>query len=107
LSNPRARAPAVAELWKPPVVRDSPHVRAVIEDDAKLIKSYDGRLEFYDLKTDPAESEPTALGDTRRLSLREQAVWLESLSSRAREQKVSPPLDEATVERLRALGYTP
>ena len=76
--------------------------RAIVRGREKAIWTDDGRVEFYDLAADPRERQPAALGTGARRRLEEALATIE-------QQPAAPPmtvpLDPATRDRLRALGY--
>jgi arylsulfatase A-like enzyme len=83
------------------------HRRSIIAGAHKLIVRADGSAEAYDLAADPKEQAATTLpagtaGELRQ-SLRRFAARVATTNSPA---YLVPPLDEATRERLHALGYT-
>jgi arylsulfatase A-like enzyme len=82
------------------------HARAIIRGAQKLVVTPQDKTTLYDLSTDPGEMQPLP-GDTQAA-----AMLLERLTARrsALQQHIagSPerqPLDDATREKLRALGY--
>jgi arylsulfatase A-like enzyme len=94
---------AFSELIKPPDEnRRSPHERAVVDGQHKLITGVDGEREYYDLAADPGEHQPAALTEAERLAL-ERA--LEPLRAYAARGGGGHEVDEDTKERMRALGY--
>ncbi|HJQ83765.1 MAG TPA: sulfatase/phosphatase domain-containing protein, partial [Candidatus Binatia bacterium] len=85
--------------------RVSPHERALVTRARKLIVGVNGEREFYRLDRDPGEKDPAGLDapERRRLEARLEAVRLAAERDRAPAE--AQPLDAATRERLRALGY--
>jgi arylsulfatase A-like enzyme len=94
------RAPAIAEIFQ--TTTDPPrHRLAVIRGDEKLVLGYDGSVSRFDLRRDPQEASPrpaTRAELSHALGEREQWIDLGGAPE-------APPLDAATRERLRALGY--
>jgi arylsulfatase A-like enzyme len=80
----------------------SHQLRAMVRGRDKAIWTDDGPAEFYDLADDPRERRPAALGTGARRRLED------ALASMEHEPATPPatvPLDPATRDRLRALGY--
>jgi hypothetical protein len=89
-----------------PIYIEASAVRAVRSAGYKLIRYPDGRVEFYDLASDATESRPLDCDET----CRELSAELDLLIELAASWKDDPgglsvELDEADLERLRALGY--
>ena len=83
------------------------HARAIISGSTKLVVSPTGASVYYDLERDPHELTPisSSLDDRgRRLAAALENVEAAHLS-RAATTVEKVPLDKATRERLRALGY--
>lgn len=90
------------------------HSQALVRKSLKLLLALQGRSgkkeavpEIYDLATDPGEKKPNsaelaAERETLQTALREQTL---SLVRRATLDRETAPVDEATKEKLRALGY--
>jgi arylsulfatase A-like enzyme len=78
------------------------HVQAIVGGPDKLLVTPKGESVLYDLEKDPRESEPLKTSENlaQRLAAR-RAV----LASRARPSSEGKPIDDATREKLRALGY--
>jgi arylsulfatase A-like enzyme len=78
--------------------------RALFDWPLKLVVSTDGRREVYDLDADPGEMQNLYRDSTSFPALEERLdVWLRSLRAAPGEPRA--PLDKATEESLRALGY--
>jgi arylsulfatase A-like enzyme len=106
--EPSAPGVAYSELIVPETGgwrRFGPHQRSVVAGRHKLIAGINGEMEYYDLEADPGERDPDALGEAERAALREQLeAFQERAASRARPREVKP-IDDATREQIRALGY--
>ena len=83
------------------------------EGDLKLVTSSKGDAFLYDLAVDPAESRdlaserPAELARMqKRLAAVRVALELPELTAELAVGEEAPPLDDATRERLRALGYS-
>lgn len=107
--RPLARAlparTAYAELLSTAAGKVPAQTHAVVGDLRKLIASPGGAEAFFDLRRDPGERDPNALDPAARTALRE---TLDGYRARTRGTAGSAErreLDEATRERLRALGY--
>jgi arylsulfatase A-like enzyme len=85
--------------------RYSPHVSSVVVGSHKLIAGEHGEMEYYDLKADPAERSPNALGEPERAALREALRELRQRVARGDAKRELKPIDDATREQIRALGY--
>jgi arylsulfatase A-like enzyme len=70
----------------------------------KYIRLLDGRRELYHLARDPGERRNLAAEATREAA-RFEARALEVLARRGTLADRSVPLDDSTIERLKALGY--
>jgi hypothetical protein len=82
----------------------------IVQGDKKLLLTPSGRTtETYDLNLDPRELDPLPrTGGTAVPELaRSLAGYRKELKARARAATERRPLDEATKEKLRALGYQP
>ncbi|MEO8605328.1 MAG: sulfatase [bacterium] len=77
---------------------------AVLVGHTKLFARTDGTEEFYDLTADPTERHPDALADAQRAVLRK-ALQTVRVKAETRSPFEAPPIDPATAERMRALGY--
>lgn len=94
-------------LKGPPQQDDRTHVEAIVRQSVKLLVRRDGRREVYDLAADPSETHPNpvvldAMATTLAGTLDDSAT---RLSRRARVAVEGETIDEATKEKLRALGY--
>lgn len=78
------------------------HAQAIVGGPQKLLVSPKGAGVLYDVRKDPHESEPLKPSAelAQRLAARRAALAL-----RARPSSSGTPLDDATREKLRALGY--
>jgi len=97
-------APLQSEL--PPTGEDADlrlHDAAVVDGMHKALRRLQGPPELYDLAADPGEHAPLAAGTWPALVGRLERVP----SAAAVSVPAAVPLDEATKEKLRALGYTP
>lgn len=89
------------------------HSQAIVRKSLKLLLALKGRPkkevpELYDLANDPSEKEPNPSGlaaerKALQTALREET---QSLIRRAALERETGTVDEATKEKLRALGYT-
>lgn len=83
------------------------HSSAIIQGDRKGLLGTTGALEVYDLATDPAERYP--LPPLTAVESADLLVTLDTmqaaLADRAEATSLARPLDDATKEKLRALGY--
>ncbi|MGH7787269.1 MAG: sulfatase [Candidatus Binatia bacterium] len=94
-------APVVSELQPTGEGIDARlHDAAVVGGSRKLLRRVGGGIEPYDLAGDPTESRPQTA-----------EAWPELVAALARvpvaPAPAAAPLDQATQERLRALGYRP
>ena len=94
----------ISELIQPDSMRHGTHERAILIDSHKFILDVDGEKAFFDQSTDAEEKEPTSLSNEDRLVL-EQALddFLAHVGERATSE--TKPMDQETLEQLRALGY--
>ena len=77
--------------------------RAIFSGDHKLVVPEPGRPELYDLARDPKEQQPASAATPPGRELASALdAWLRG-GQAAEGDRV--PVDETTVERLRALGY--
>jgi arylsulfatase A-like enzyme len=83
------------------------HRAALRRGAQKLLLRTNGFSELYDLGADPGETAPAPPGQDQRQSELEQRLAAErsTLQRRAGAVPERAPLDEATREKLRALGY--
>jgi arylsulfatase A-like enzyme len=98
---------AYTELIKPQGARRfTPHERAVVLTDRKLILGVGGEREFYRLDVDPGERNPDGVpaGERDALAARLEAVRAKAGGAATRRE--TKPIDAETRERMRALGYT-
>jgi arylsulfatase A-like enzyme len=104
---PAPERAAYAELLKQPGARRwTPHVRALVRRDSKLIEGIDGERAFFALDRDPGETDPTALDPAVRADLERQIAAHRARAEHAPAPAATIPLSEDARERLRALGYT-
>lgn len=84
------------------------HTVGLIDGNAKLLQGRDGET-LYDLRTDWGEQAPLASGGEVSVdALRERLTAMRAdLQRRAAPEAEQKPLDPATKEKLRALGYDP
>lgn len=80
---------------------------SLIQNTKKLILSSDGKSEFLELAGDTDEDIEHG---GEEFEIRDQMleilnIWVSEVEKRARLGEESPSLDEATIERLRSLGY--
>jgi arylsulfatase A-like enzyme len=97
---------AYTELIKPPGARRfTPHERALVLADRKLIAGVDGEREFYRLDVDPGERDPDGIpaGERRALETRLRAIHDHAAATRTPTE--TKAIDPETRERMRALGY--
>jgi arylsulfatase A-like enzyme len=86
--------------------RLSPHERALVMGSKKVILGVGGEREFYDTDLDPGEKNPDGVPARSRARLLDTlAAMLRHISHSAAETETRP-LDPATREMLRALGYS-
>jgi len=96
---------AFSELIKDGTVRQRPHERAVISATDKLIVNVDGANEFYDLRADPGETNPNALGGDARARLSGGIADFKTEMAGSGAPSATHAMDADTRERMRALGY--
>jgi arylsulfatase A-like enzyme len=105
LVRPGARVPPYAELLVNALGKEPPQNRALIDGARKLMLTPAGGEQFYDLASDPGERNPEAFDDRVRAEL----VRLMDASRLRAQRDVGGggqrQVDDATRERLRALGY--
>lgn len=96
--------PVISELLRDPSVRPKQHQSAVVLGTEKIIVGLDETREYFDLEHDPHERGGVTLGAARRTALDiladEAAAQADGTVAEQRE------LDDATRQRMRALGYT-
>jgi arylsulfatase A-like enzyme len=85
--------------------RFSPHLRSVIAGNHKLIAGRNGEMEYYDLQADPGERDPDALAEAERTALRRILEEMVQGAARRDARREVKPIDDATREQIRALGY--
>lgn len=95
-----------SELYPLLGTRQPQPIRAVIRGDRKLIVGAKGAETAFDLAADPGEQAPLG-DDPERQALRQLLDDFAVRVSRAAPAGEARPLDEATRQRLRALGYNP
>ncbi len=85
------------------------HEEGMIRGSLKALVQTDGQIETYDLDTDLGETNanPRALEAEKRMLAEALEEARKDLASRAGVAVSGPPLDEATKEKLRRLGYQP
>lgn len=105
LVRPVSDAPAYAELPSTPAGKPPEQNRAVVQGDGKLATTPAGQEQFYDLARDPGERDPEGLDTTARAALRQALDGLRARAGHDVGTAQRRELDEATRERLRALGY--
>jgi arylsulfatase A-like enzyme len=97
--------PAYAQLLQTVSGKEPPQNRAVVDGSRKLVLTPGGREEFYDLARDPGEHDPDALDGEARAALRRALATLQAKAQRDAGTAEEREVDEATRQRLRALGY--
>ena len=85
--------------------RLSPHVSSVVVGTHKLIAGQHGEMEYYDLAADPGEHNPNALSEAERAALRETLAEIQQRAAGRAARREIKPVDDATREQIRALGY--
>src|SRR5262249_19916033 len=96
---------AYAELFLNSLAKEPIQNRRLVDGARKIHLTPEGGEEFYDLTRDPGEHDPNGLDETARAALREAIARAQAKAQPdpgAGEQRV---IDDATRERLRALGY--
>jgi arylsulfatase A-like enzyme len=85
------------------------HSRGFIRGSHKLLLDRDGSPEVYDLASDPGErsGKPIAGGEQERMLRAALSLVEAQIGERTASAPPPAPVDEATRQRLRALGYTP
>ncbi|HJQ84542.1 MAG TPA: sulfatase [Candidatus Binatia bacterium] len=102
-----APSSAYTELIKPEgAKRFTPHERALVLRDRKLIEGVAGEREFYRLDVDPGEKDPQGVPAGEREALATSLAEMRARATRAPSAGETKPLDEETKQRMRALGYT-
>ena len=81
------------------------HIRAVVVGAHKLIAAGDGRIEAYDLRVDPRETNPDGVTPDERAALGRTLDAMQARAARNAAPPQTPVLDEQTAARMRALGY--
>lgn len=82
------------------------HHDGLVRERQKLLVERKGETRLFDLEKDPEERAPIASDQTLRGQLHEALTQhLAALAARANPTRETQPLDEATKEKLRALGY--
>ena len=107
LPTDRAREPsdfAYSELLETKQYQVWRHSKAVIGADAKLLVAGDGAQTAYDLNADPVEQHPLPAVDKALLAT---LGRFNRLLTRTGKQPGRAKIDNATMERLRGLGYFP
>lgn len=93
-----------------PLDRYKRALSAAVSPRWKMIRGSDGSVEVYDLLTDPDETRPVALQETEpRIHAALQAFLDRTDQARPRSEDgdgAGLPTDPATLDALRALGYT-
>jgi arylsulfatase A-like enzyme len=87
--------------------RPKTQARALVVGSAKVIEHRDGRIEDYDLASDPREQKPGALPVSRRERLTAELHTIQARLRANRSPSRTQAIDAQTRERLRALGYDP
>jgi arylsulfatase A-like enzyme len=83
------------------------HARALVDGTDKLVVAKGGDQELYDLSADPGETTPrSAIASARAAVLADRLAAMIGAPPQA-ASAAAIPLDQATKERLRALGYHP
>lgn len=102
-----ARADILCELPKSGHAEIRRHEQALIRDHEKLLVTPYGASVFTDLAADPGERHLVAAGDSPAGKALEAALdaKLADLARRPATEKETVEVDEATREKLRALGY--
>ena len=103
-----APAPVLCELEPESKHHTRAHTDAIIERSYKLLLRPDGETELFDLSRDPGEQHPlspTASQPSAAELLGALETRQAELRLRANVSRETQPVDEATREKLRALGY--
>ncbi len=81
--------------------------RAIVDGPHKLIVDAKGQAALYDLSTDPGETKPLRdmASDARTAELLDRLAQRQTHSVGQAASAAGPALDDATKEKLRALGY--
>jgi arylsulfatase A-like enzyme len=106
-ADPPPARPALSELQKLLEIDETTKPRRMLVDPErrKVIRSEDGQSEWFDLRSDPGERDANGLSPQERTALgTELDALLEHLAARATPGQTRE-LDDATRERLKALGY--
>jgi arylsulfatase A-like enzyme len=80
------------------------HTQAIVGGPDKVLVNPKGAAVQFNLQADPREIEPTTVSDALLQRLKARRT---ELQAHARETTKGAPLDDATREKLRALGYQP
>jgi arylsulfatase A-like enzyme len=83
------------------------HERTVIAGPNKLLQKPDGNAVAYNLDDDPGEQRPRDASTPPFVALGVRLDALRSAWARSGPQAAAPTVDDATKEKLRALGYHP
>lgn len=105
LVRPPAGGAAYAELAATAVGKGPEQNRTLVDGARKLTLTPAGGEEFYDLAHDPGERNPQAFDEAGRAALRQALDTVRAQARRDAGAAQQRELDEATRERLRALGY--
>jgi len=90
----------------PDAARVTPHARAIVHGDTKLIEDVDGAQHIFDLSRDPHELHAREAGPDEIATFRPALEWL-AARPRPSGRPAPAAIDRATADRLRALGYVP
>jgi arylsulfatase A-like enzyme len=85
--------------------RFGPHQRSLVIGGHKLITGIHGETEYYDLAADPSERAPAALAEAERAALHERIEAIQQRTASRGGAREVKPIDDATREQIRALGY--
>jgi arylsulfatase A-like enzyme len=99
-------APVYAELLSTAQGKEPEQNRGLVAGNDKLLVTPAGGEQFYDLARDPGEMDPNALDATARTTLQQLLDTMRARAQRDVGTAQQRELDEATRDRLRALGYT-
>jgi arylsulfatase A-like enzyme len=105
---PRGERAAFSELVvraNPEWPRLTPHRRAVVQGDRKLVERLEGEYDVIDVARDPLEQTERRASDEDMKVFQPALQWLETYASAAPDAGQERPLSPEDVERLRALGY--